>query len=90
MAVSTGQPFSFNCAHFTPMQLTNTPHDYELVPMKETCVNLDMAQSGIGSNSCGPGLEAQWQLNAKAYTFSVRLLPMNIGDTCGFEEMDKA
>ena len=90
MAVKVNNPFSFNCAHFTPMQLTETPHDYQLVPMKETCVNLDLAQAGIGSNSCGPWLDDEWKLMAKHYTFAVRLMPMNINDTCGFEEMDKA
>ena len=39
MAVAAGKPFSFNCAHFTPAQLTATAHDYELVPMEETCIN---------------------------------------------------
>ncbi len=90
MAVSTGVPFSFNCSHFTPAQLTQTPHDYELVPMKETCVNLDVLQSGIGSHSCGPELSPTWRMNASEYHLSVRLLPMNINDTCGFEEMKKA
>ena len=89
MAVTTGQPFSFNCAHFTPKQLTETAHDYELVPMKETCVNLDLMQSGIGSNSCGPALAQELRMQAHAYTFTVRLLPMNVNDTCGFEEMGK-
>ncbi len=90
MAVSTGKPFSFNCAHYTPMQLTQTAHDYELAPMKETCVNLDLMQSGIGSHSCGPALAEVWQMKDKAYAFEVRLLPVNINDTCGFEEMKKA
>lgn len=89
MAVTTGERFSFNCAHYTPAQLTETPHDYELVPLKETCVNLDMAHSGIGSNSCGPGLHEMWQLREKAFTFSVRLVPMNVNDTDGFAEMKK-
>ena len=89
MAVTTGQPFSFNCAHFTPKQLTETPHDYELVPMAETCVNLDLMQSGIGSNSCGPALAQDLRMQADQYAFTVRLLPMNINDTCGFEEMGK-
>ncbi len=89
MAVTAGEDFSFNCAHFTPMQLTNTAHDYELVPMKETCVNLDMIQSGIGSNSCGPGLNPRWQLSEKQFSFSIRLLPARVNDVDGFAEMRK-
>jgi beta-galactosidase len=88
--VSTGNAFSFNCAHFTPKQLTDTAHDYELVPMKETCVNLDVMQSGIGSNSCGPGLDGRWQMNASSYDFSVRLMPVFEGGLDPFEEMNRA
>ena len=89
MAVSCGPAFSFNCAHFTPMQLTTTMHDYELVPMKETCVNLDVRQTGIGSNSCGPSLDPKYQFGDKAFTFAVRLLPVFINDVDGYEEARK-
>ena len=89
MAVMVGEDFSFNCAHFTPMQLTNIAHDYELVPMKETCVNLDMLQSGIGSNSCGPGLHPRWQLSEKQFHFAIRLMPVRVNDVDGFAEMRK-
>ena len=74
LAVTTGEDFSFNCSHFTPHQIMNTRHDYELTPMKETCVNLDTMQSGVGSNSCGPWLDSRWQMNAREYDLSVRLM----------------
>ena len=90
LAVTTGKDFSFNCAHFTPKQLTETAHDYELVPMKETCVNLDMIQSGIGSNSCGPGLYPHWQLSEKEFDFSVRLMPVFAHAVDPFEETERA
>ena len=89
MAVHTGVPFSFNCAHFTPAQLTVTGHDFELVPMKETCVNLDLIQNGIGSNSCGPALPAHRQFSEKQFSFSVRLLPVLVNDTDPFKECRK-
>ena len=90
LAVTTGKDFSFNCAHFTPAQLTDTAHDYELVPMKETCVNLDMIQSGIGSSSCGPGLHPHWQLAEKEFDFSVRLMPVFAHAVDPFEETERA
>ncbi|MBQ9086517.1 MAG: DUF4981 domain-containing protein [Clostridia bacterium] len=74
-ALSTGSSFSFNCSHFTTKQLTETTHDFELQPMKETVVHIDCQHSGIGSNSCGPGLREQWQLNAPSFDWSFRLLP---------------
>ena len=90
LAVTTGEAFSFNCSHFTPHQITNTRHDYELVPMKETCVNLDTMQSGVGSNSCGPWLDARWQMNAREYDFSVRLMPVFANNVDPFEEIERA
>lgn len=90
LAVTTGESFSFNCAHFTPMQLTETAHDYELVPMKETCVNLDALQSGIGSNSCGPALHPRWRMDGGEYTFSVRLMPTFADAVDPFEETERA
>ncbi len=90
LALSTGEAFSFNCSHYTPAYLTATGHDYELVPMAETCVNLDAIQSGIGSNSCGPGLHERWQLREKELSFSVRLMPAFAGGADPFGELSRA
>ena len=90
LAVTTGEDFSFNCSHFTPEILTKTPHDYELIPLKETCVNLDKLQSGIGSNSCGPALNPRWRLSEKEFDFSVRLMPVFAHAVDPFEETQRA
>ena len=90
LALSTGKRFSFNCSHFTPKQLTQTAHDYELVPLRETVVNIDYRHSGIGSNSCGPVLNDKWRLNEDVIDFSFRLKPTFINDADPFEESDRA
>lgn len=56
---------SFNCSHYTPIQLTQTAHDYELQALSEVVVNVDLCQSGIGSNSCGPSLAEKYCPNEK-------------------------
>ena len=81
--------FSFNCSHYTPEQLVSTAHDYELVPMEETVVHIDYMQSGIGSNSCGPRLAPEWQMNEKTFGYSFRLLPVRVNDVCPFEKAKK-
>lgn len=81
--------FSFNCSHFTTEQLTDTAHDYELVPLEETVVHLDVCHSGIGSHSCGPELDKKWRLDQEHFQFSVRLLPVFVNDTCPFEKAKK-
>ena len=88
-AFSTGKSFSFNCAHFSAMQLTETRHDYELVPMKETVVNIDYRHAGIGSASCGPTLDKELQINDKEIDFEFRLKPAFVNDLDPFEEYGK-
>ena len=83
------EAFSFNCAHFTAEQLTNTKHDYELVPLAETVVNLDCRHTGIGSNSCGPALDRRWRFEEKDFRFAVRLLPVNVNAIDPFEQIVK-
>ncbi|MBQ9773408.1 MAG: DUF4981 domain-containing protein [Clostridia bacterium] len=78
--------FSFNCSHFTTEMLTETAHDYELVPLSETVVHLDYRHSGIGSNSCGPALDEALRLDETAFRFCVRLLPTRVNDVCPFEK----
>ncbi len=88
-AVSTARAFSFNCSHFTPEQLAATAHNDELIPLKETVINLDYRHDGIGSNSCGPALEPKWQFAEKKFTFSIRLLPAFVEGIDLFEEIGR-
>ncbi len=73
--IKDGKDFSFNASHYTAKMLTETTHDFELTPMKETSVNIDYRQSGIGSNSCGPCLNKKFQLNEKSFNFKFRIIP---------------
>ena len=83
------KPFSFNCSHFTPEQLTKTAHDYELVPLKETVVNLDMRHNGIGSASCGPTLHPRWQFTDTEFDFSVRIMPAFVNNIEPYDEVGR-
>ena len=85
-ALSEGERFSFNCSHFTPHDLFATAHDFELRPRAQTVVNLDLAQTGIGSNSCGPALDERHRLDGKHLCFAVRLLPC-AGDLDPYQEV---
>ncbi len=69
--------FSFNCSHYTPMQMTKTLHRHELKPISETVVNVDWKQCGIGSNSCGPQLAEEYKLKGEYFTYSFRLIPFS-------------
>ena len=79
--------FSFNCCHFTPEQLAATRHDHELVPVEDTVVCVDYAQSGIGSASCGPELDETHRLREKQFTFAFRLLPARLDGISPFDRI---
>ncbi|WP_159886235.1 glycoside hydrolase family 2 TIM barrel-domain containing protein [Paenibacillus puerhi] len=68
--------FSFNASHYTPQDLTEARHTYELVKRKETIVQLDYKMSGIGSNSCGPELLEPYRLSEKEFAFELRIKPV--------------
>ena len=60
-------PFSFNASHYTQEELTFKSHNYELQDSNQTILCIDLAMSGIGSNSCGPGLDSCYQANQLNY-----------------------
>jgi beta-galactosidase len=68
--------FSFHTAHYTPMDLTNAGHPYELIKRKETIVHIDGGMSGVGSNSCGPELLPQYRLSETELSFAFRVKPV--------------
>ncbi len=75
--------FSFNCSHFTDLQLTDTKYDFELTPLDETVVHVDYRHSGIGSASCGPELANELKPDGD-FAYSFRILPVQVNDTCPF------
>lgn len=68
--------FSFNTAHYTPEDLTDAGHPYELKKRKETVVNIDYKMSGVGSNSCGPELLEKYRLDEKEFEFGLTITPV--------------
>jgi beta-galactosidase len=60
---------------WTSEDLDAASHTPELVPSDRVWVNLDHAQQGIGSASCGPGVLPQYRLEAGPATFAVVLSP---------------
>jgi beta-galactosidase/evolved beta-galactosidase subunit alpha len=72
----TGLPlFDFSAHRFTTMDLENARHTHELVPREDITLNLDLAQHGLGSASCGPPPWPQHVLRPVEFHFSVRLEP---------------
>ena len=70
-----GEQFSFTVHDYTDEQLLAARHDDELPRGGDTVVSIDMAQGGLGSNSCGPGPLKPYRLTlreSRSYSFYVR------------------
>jgi beta-galactosidase len=61
---------------WTTEQLDQACHPLELVSGDRLWVNLDRAQQGIGSASCGPGVLPAYRLDPAPTTFAVLLAPL--------------
>lgn len=76
LVATSKQPYSFNLSPYTQEELTTKQHNFELEKCCDTVLCLDYAQSGIGSNSCGPRLIEKYRLNEENFTFVLQLKPV--------------
>lgn len=63
-SVTALNDFSFSMNPFTTDQLINTTHNFSLYSLSST-ICIDLAMSGVGSNSCGPMLDEKYQVPRK-------------------------
>jgi beta-galactosidase len=61
---------AFNASHFTDNDLFKAHHTCELEPRPEVFLNLDLAQRGLGTASCGPDTLEQYCLMDQEYHFT--------------------
>ena len=68
----TGHPaFDLTVRRWTTEDLDAARHTSELKPRDRIWVNLDVAQNGIGSASCGPGVLPQYRLEPASVAFEI-------------------
>ena len=67
--------FSFNVHDYSDMDLTLAEHTYELEQQETITLDIDYAQGGLGSNSCGPGPLEQYQLKPEPATLEFVMRP---------------
>ncbi|MAS35545.1 MAG: beta-galactosidase subunit alpha [Anaerolineaceae bacterium] len=66
---------NFSAHYYTAHDLDAALHTHELKPRDHITFNVDMAQSGLGSASCGPGTLTPYLLEARRYMYSVWMRP---------------
>ena len=75
MKITAENPFSFSVLPYSTAQIKNCAHNFELPPSDAAYINLDLSMSGIGSNSCGPGLKDEFKAAKQAKNkFRIELL----------------
>jgi len=72
----TGSPnLNFSASRYQAGDLEKAAHPCDLIPRPEIWVNLDLAQNGIGSNSCGPRPWDWHLLRPEPFTFKLIFTP---------------
>jgi beta-galactosidase len=70
----TAQPtIGFSASHLTAADLTAARHTVDLEPRAEVILNLDHAQRGLGTASCGPDTSPRYRLAAGVHRFAYTL-----------------
>jgi hypothetical protein len=73
-----GMPlFEVSAHHCTARDLAHAAHTHQLPRRDDITLNVDLAQSGLGSESCGPGILPHYLLEARTYRYRLRLRPLS-------------
>lgn len=67
------QPFALTVSRHSREALASTAHNWELPDEGRTFVSIDLAQSGVGTATCGPGVLPRYRLPAQAGALSLLL-----------------
>lgn len=84
-----GEPaINFSTLHYTAEDMDAAGLTIDLAKRKETIVHIDYRQTGIGSNSCGPKLNQEYEFNERDIKFKFAYKPVWI-ESLSFEDEAK-
>jgi beta-galactosidase len=70
----SGHPtFGLTVSRYSTRQLTETTHEGQLEPEDNVFVHVDLGQNGLGTASCGPGVQPAYELRMQPTTFTLHL-----------------
>ncbi len=71
-----GEPvFNFSAHYYSDYDMTWVLHNYELRKRDRIFLKIDLRQSGIGNNSCGPVTLDRYLIKPEKMQFKIRILP---------------
>ena len=80
LMVISETPISTSALLYTAKTLDNAAHRKDLVPDGSVCVHIDVAQNGIGNNSCGPEPLEEYRLYPVKSSLKLRLVPFHANE----------
>lgn len=75
--IKSSRPIEFSAHYYTTEDLETARHQNELKKREFITLNLDYAQNGLGSNSCGQEQLPQYRLDAKDFKYSLLFVPFS-------------
>jgi len=76
--VSADKLFDFSASWHTQENLTNAKHTTDLAREDFVTINLDIAQDGIGTASCGPAPLGKYRLKIQPHSIKFRFRPIRL------------
>ncbi len=72
LLILADEPVSFSASRYSIEDLTQAKHPHELTRSDAVYLNIDLAQSGLGNGSCGPGVLPKYMLEPGEYEIALR------------------
>ncbi|WP_036319930.1 glycoside hydrolase family 2 TIM barrel-domain containing protein [Microbacterium indicum] len=66
-----GDPFALTVSPYSRAETARAEHIWDLAADGRTHVSIDLAQSGVGTASCGPGVLPEYRLDARSFRTSL-------------------
>lgn len=79
--IKGSKPIDFSAHYYTTEDLETATHQNKLTVREFITLNLDYAQNGLGSNSCGQEQLPQYKLEAKEFNYSLLFVPFSKDQT---------
>ena len=73
--INSIKPFEFSALPYNDCVIDNATHLNYLVEDGTVTVHLDAVQSGVGTATCGPGVQESYRVPLKTHTFEFTLQP---------------
>lgn len=74
--VESDSPFQFSTIAFSDVMVEKARHINELERNGKITVHLDVKQAGVGTATCGPGVQSQYLVPLTKQTFDFIIYPV--------------